>query len=73
MATAHPLGEMKTIVSLVDRTAFDSYMYPSDAKQTVFQPVFKPYHNFTLRYRDWETMIDHRKSMLVKIQKTVQA
>lgn len=35
------------MVSLVDRGAFDEYMYPKDAQKTVFQPATKPYHNFT--------------------------
>lgn len=42
-----PVGEMKRLVSLVDRGAADSIFYPQDAESTVFQPDFKAYHNFT--------------------------
>jgi hypothetical protein len=42
-----PLGELKTLVSLVDRSGFDEYVYPTDTKSTKFQPESKPYHNFT--------------------------
>jgi hypothetical protein len=41
-----PVGELKKIVSLIDRSAFDDYVYPSNAERTRFQPDFKPYHNF---------------------------
>lgn len=44
---AKPVGELKSIVSLVDRTAFDLHVYPGDATRTLFQPAFKNYHNFT--------------------------
>lgn len=42
-----PVGELKKIVSLIDRSDFDDYAYPSDVKQTLLQPVFQPYHVFT--------------------------
>ena len=42
-----PIGEMKSMVTLVDRGDFDEFMYPKDADKTVFQPESKPYHNFT--------------------------
>jgi Major capsid protein N-terminus/Large eukaryotic DNA virus major capsid protein len=42
-----PVGEMKRLVSLVDRGIADQYLFPTDAEKTVFQPIFKPYHNFT--------------------------
>ncbi len=42
-----PIGEIKSMVTLVDRGEFDEFMYPADAQTTVFQPTPKPYHNFT--------------------------
>jgi hypothetical protein len=45
--TKAPIGEMKKIVSLVDRSAFDEFVYPRSEMSTRFQPDFKPYHNFT--------------------------
>lgn len=42
-----PVGEMKKLVSLIDRSAFDEFMYPKSSEQTKFQPSVKPYHNFT--------------------------
>jgi len=42
-----PLGELKKLVSLVDRSDFDNTVYPADATQTKFQGTAKPYHNFT--------------------------
>ena len=44
---AKPVGEMKKVVSLVDRTDFDEYVYPKDTVNTEFLPDYKPYHNFT--------------------------
>jgi hypothetical protein len=41
-----PVGEMKRLVSLVDRGDADTFFFPQDAANTVFQPNFKPYHNF---------------------------
>ena len=41
-----PLGEMKRLVSLVERGDADQYFYPANATETVFQPNFKAYHNF---------------------------
>lgn len=41
------VGELKKVVSLVDRTAFDQYVYPSDSNHTYFQPEKKTYYNFT--------------------------
>ena len=53
--TTVPVGEMKKIVSLVDRSAFDLYVFPADATTvpTDFQPDFKPYHNFTQDVATW--------------------
>ena len=48
-----PVGEMKKIVSLVDRVAFDEFVYPSDAPTTKFQPTQKPYHNFSQETVVW--------------------
>lgn len=45
--TSKPVGELKKIVTLVDRTDFDNYVYPADEKNTRFQPTYKPYHNYT--------------------------
>jgi hypothetical protein len=42
-----PVGELKKLVSLVDRSAFDEFLYPANEKNTKFQPAYKPYHNFT--------------------------
>ena len=42
-----PVGELKKLVSLVDRSDFDNFVFPADADRTAFQPDFKPYHNFT--------------------------
>jgi len=42
-----PVGEMKRLVSLIDRGDADAFFYPQDTDNTVFQPDFKPYHNFT--------------------------
>jgi hypothetical protein len=41
-----PVGELKKIVSLVDRTDFDDFVYPSAGENTLFQAPVKPYHNF---------------------------
>jgi hypothetical protein len=41
-----PVGEMKKIVSLVDRGIFDEIVYPKDGDKTLLQPVNEPYYNF---------------------------
>jgi len=43
---AKPVGEIKRLVSLVDRGEIDEYLYPISTKNTAFLPNFKPYHNF---------------------------
>lgn len=48
-----PLGTMKKLVSLVDRGEFDMIAYPQDANTTLYQPLFKPYHNFTTEVHVW--------------------
>lgn len=48
-----PVGEMKKIVTLVDRVAFDEFVYPKDAPTTKFQPTQKPYHNYTQETVVW--------------------
>lgn len=53
LTDAPPVGTMKKIVSLVDRGAFDNIVYPQDAMTTVFQPAFRPYHNFTQDVTVW--------------------
>jgi hypothetical protein len=42
-----PVGELKKLVSLVDRSAFDEFVYPTGTQSTQFQPTYKPYHNYT--------------------------
>ena len=42
-----PVGEIKKLVSLVDRGDADEFFYPKDATHTVFQQNFIPYHNFS--------------------------
>jgi len=42
-----PVGEIKKLVTLVDRTDFDEYVYPKNIDKTEFLPNYKPYHNFT--------------------------
>jgi hypothetical protein len=42
-----PIGQMRKIVSLLDRGDADEYFYPPDTTNTVFQPEFQPYYNFT--------------------------
>ena len=51
--TSKPVGELKKIVTLVDRTDFDNYVYPADATDTHFQPDQKPYHNYTHETAVW--------------------
>jgi len=41
-----PVGELKKIVSLVDRTDFDEFVYDKAGSETLFQAEVKPYHNF---------------------------
>lgn len=48
-----PVGELKKIVTLVDRTDFDNYVYPADTTNTRFQPQQKPYHNYTHETAIW--------------------
>lgn len=48
-----PVGELKKLVSLVDRSAFDEFVYPKSAEHTVFQSDFKSYHNFTNETTIW--------------------
>lgn len=51
--TAKPVGEIKKIVSLIDRTEFDEVVYPKSNDTTVFQPDSKPYHNFVQEAVVW--------------------
>ena len=41
-----PVGEIKRLVSLIDRGDADGFFYPQETDNTVFQPNFKAYHNF---------------------------
>ena len=42
-----PVGEIKKLVSIIDRGAADEFFYPKDTENTVFLQNFKPYHNFS--------------------------
>jgi hypothetical protein len=46
MSQAKPIGELKTLVSLVDRTDFDETVYPAGETETRFQPIVKHYTNY---------------------------
>jgi len=48
-----PIGEIKKIVSLVDRTDFDEFVYPQGGTNTAFQSSEKPYHNFVQESVVW--------------------
>ena len=47
MPTQKPVGAMKKLVSIVDRGPADDYLYPADSKETVLQPSYQQYHNFS--------------------------
>jgi hypothetical protein len=47
MPPQKPVGEMKRLVSLVDRGPIDDYLYPRDNKESVIQPTYQQYHNFS--------------------------
>jgi hypothetical protein len=48
-----PIGEIKTLLSLVDRTDFDEFVYPADCSGTVFQPVKAPYVQYVQDAATW--------------------
>jgi len=48
-----PVGELKTLLSLVDRTDFDEFVYPADCSGTVFQPVKAPYVQYVQDVATW--------------------
>jgi len=48
-----PLGELKTLLSLVDRTDFDEFVYPADCSGTVFQPIKAPYVQYVQDVATW--------------------
>ena len=48
-----PVGELKKVVSLVDRTDFDEYVYPLDTRTTEFLPNFQSYHPCTQETVVW--------------------
>ena len=52
-ASRRPVGELKKIVSLVDRTDFDDFVYPKNSSYTKFQPSPRAYHNFTQEVTTW--------------------
>ena len=47
MPAQKPVGEMKRLVSLVDRGPIDDYFYPGDTKESMIQPTYQKYHSFT--------------------------
>ena len=47
MSKPKPIGEMRKLVSMLDRGIADEYFYPPDTSNTVFLPEFQPYYNFT--------------------------
>jgi hypothetical protein len=47
MSAKKPVGEMKRLVSLVERGPIDDYFYPADSKESVVQPSYQKYHNFS--------------------------
>ena len=53
MTANPPVGELKKLVSLVDRSDFDEYAFPQDANTTVFRPDSKPYHVLTQETAVW--------------------
>jgi hypothetical protein len=53
MTTSKPVGELKKIVSLIDRSDFDNYVYPGNAEKTYFRPDTEPYFNFTQDVATW--------------------
>ena len=53
MTTSKPVGELKKLVSLVDRSDFDNYVYPGNAEKTKFQPNNQNYFNFTQEVVTW--------------------
>ena len=48
-----PVGEIKKLVSLVDRGAFDNEVYPQSEKATLYQPRFETYHSATTDVHVW--------------------
>jgi hypothetical protein len=52
-ANRAPLGEIKTLLSLVDRTDFDEFVYPADCSGTVFQPRVEPYVQYVQESTVW--------------------
>lgn len=53
MVSKKPVGELKKLVSLVDRGAFDEYVFPQNSMKTVFRPDNKPYHVLTQETAIW--------------------
>jgi Major capsid protein N-terminus/Large eukaryotic DNA virus major capsid protein len=51
--SAKPVGELKKIVSLIDRSDFDEYVYPPNSSKTKFRPENEHYHNFTQETATW--------------------
>jgi len=47
------MSDVKKLVSLVDRTDFDEYVYPKDGTSTKFQPNQPGYHNYTQETAIW--------------------
>jgi hypothetical protein len=53
MTTSKPVGELKKIVSLIDRSDFDNYVYPGNSEKTKFRPENKTYFNFSQEVATW--------------------
>jgi len=47
MAKQTPVGQMRKLVTLLERGSADEYFYPPETTNTVLQPEFQPYYNFT--------------------------
>ena len=42
-----PVGGIKKLVSIVERGGLDDFLYPANSKQTLVQPVYQQYHQFS--------------------------
>lgn len=53
MSTNPPVGEIKKLVSLVDRSDFDEFVFPQDSTKTAFRAAPKPYQVLTQETAVW--------------------
>ena len=53
MSRNPPVGEIKKLVSLVDRSDFDEFVFPQDATKTAFRPNVQPYQVITQETAVW--------------------